>query len=106
MGKGTLINGIKTIVNKWQGSVSVIEMECEGNLKLNQTDDGNFDLIDFFYQDEVEVSTYTDNVITDVKTIPYTELSFDLLDEILNELEIYDVSMENAMDSICDEDWD
>ena len=105
MSKGRTINGIKSVIEKWGGSITTKEMECETSFKLDHISDKHFSLIERFYREDVEVITYIDGEEKDVFNVPYTNLSFDLLDEILNELETYDIMMDKTMDSCRDEDW-
>jgi hypothetical protein len=80
-------------------------MECETSFKLDHISDKHFSLIERFYREDVEVITYIDGEEKDIFNVPYTNLSFDLLDEILNAMETYDVMMDKTMDSCRDEDW-
>jgi hypothetical protein len=105
MSKGRIINGIKSVIDKWGGSITTKEMERETSFKLDHISDKHFSLIERFYRDDVEVITYIDGEEKDIFNVPYTNLSFDLLDEILNAMETYDVMMDKTMDSCRDEDW-
>ena len=105
MSKGRTINGIKSVIEKWGGSISTKDMELESSPVYQTLGKDHHILIERFYKDEVEVVTYIHGIETDVNTIPYESLDFDTLDEILNEMLTYDIMMDKTMDSCRDEDW-
>jgi hypothetical protein len=105
MSKGRTINGIKSVIEKWGGSISTKDMELESSFTLDYISDKHFSLIERFYPNDVEVVTYIDDIEKDVFNVSYEELTFDVLNEILNTMETYDIMMDKTMDSCRDEDW-
>lgn len=105
MGKGRTITAIKAIIDKWGGSISTNDMESESSPIYNQVSKDHYSLIERFYRDEVEVVTYVHQQEVDVFNVSYENIDEDLLEEIYNELEAYDVGMDKTLDICRDEDW-
>lgn len=105
MSKGRTINGIKSVLKKWNGSLTTKDLEMESSPVYQTLGKDHQILIERFYEDEVEVVTYVHGLEVDTNTIPYESLDFDTLDEILNEMETYDIMMDKTMDRIRDEDF-
>jgi len=98
MEKQEMINECKRIIGDW-GSVNTAErqLDCSpcvrsvGNGKQNVSD-----LIERFDVDGVEVVVYNDEIEVTSYDLKYEDLDDDILDEVYNILDIYDIEMKNS----------
>ena len=98
MEKQEMINECKRIIGDW-GSVNTAERELDcspcvrsvGNGKQNVSD-----LIERFDVDGVEVVVYNDEIEVTSYDLKYEDLDDDILDEVYNILDIYDIEMKNS----------
>jgi len=107
MSKAKTIKRIKAILGDWGGTnTAELELDCSpcinsiGNGKNNVSQ-----LIERFNVDSVTAITYHDELELGEEDIDYEDLSNELLDEILNIMEEYDVSMNKAMYKCRDENF-
>jgi hypothetical protein len=104
MSKAKTIKRIKAILGDWGGTK--LELDCSpcinsiGNGKNNVSQ-----LIERFNVDSVTAITYHDELELGEEDIDYEDLSNELLDEILNIMEEYDVSMSKTIDKCRDENF-
>ena len=104
MTKEQLIKGIKSVIGKW-GSLTTADMEMSSSPMFNYMSKDHFSTIERFGTDDVEVITYVHEVEVDSNTVSYEDLDYDLLFDIHNELESYDIGMTKTMEKMRDENW-
>ena len=107
MNKKEKIERIHQIMDEW-GSTTSGELELESSPCINSIGNGKNNvsqLVEYFYRNYVTTITYHDEHELGENDIFYEDLSDDILDEILNILEEYDVSMTKLMNSTRDENF-
>ena len=104
MNKQEYISEIKSIVDKW-GGVTTSEMELEASPVYKTFGKDQFQLVERFNRDGVTILSYTHETEVDGFDLDYTELDENLLHEIHQILEEYDVRNEKIFDNIRNEDF-
>jgi hypothetical protein len=95
MTREEIINDIKKIVNKYNGSISAFDMELESSFSVFGI--GKTQLIaETFEVDSVGVLVFVNDSEVDLDDVEYAEFSSDILSEILVLLENYDVDQEKT----------
>lgn len=90
--KTTKILRIKEIIREW-GSTTTAELEADSSpcISSNGTNKMNVStLVEGFYQNDVNIVTYNNETEIADDTIPYEDLTEEVIDEILYLLEDYD----------------
>ena len=93
MTKEEQIYEIKRIIRKW-GSTNSSELELESSPCIRSVGNGKnniSELVESFYIDSVEVITYHGENEIDWRNEDYEDLSEDVIDEIYNILDQYEV---------------
>jgi hypothetical protein len=97
------IRRIQEIISEW-GQVTSGELELESSPCVN-SNGGVVQLIEKFEFKGVDVYTYHNDIEINSDFVPYNELSDDILDEVSDILEQYDVEQEKLFNSIKGEDF-
>lgn len=95
--KQKLINGIKSIIEEW-GGVTTSELGLDCSPIYNQMGKNNFALVERFNRNGVTVIHYVHDNEVDDFDVDYQELKVDLLEEIYQILEQYNVEKQKTMD--------
>lgn len=93
MTKEEQISEIKRIIRKW-GSTSSVDLELESSPCIRSVGNGRdniSELVESFDKDSVEIITYHGEDEIDWRNEDYEDLSEDIIDEIYNILEQYEV---------------
>jgi hypothetical protein len=98
------INHIKKVLNTW-GITTSSELELSSSPVYNNLTGKICTLVENFNLDGVGVVTYDDDIDIYEYDIPYEDLSDDLIDEIYEIIDQYDVAQNKLYDSIRDEDY-
>jgi len=98
------IEFIKKVLFTW-GDTSTTELELESSPVYNNLTGKICTLVEEFTEDYVHVVTYDDDIDIDEDDIPYEKLSDELIDEIYDLIEQYNIVQEKLYDSIRDEDF-
>lgn len=98
------IDRIKEILGIW-GMTTTSELELESSPVYYTISNDVCALIEVFTQDCVRVLTYNDEIVIDENDVSYEDLSNELIDEIYDIIENYDVNQNKLHDSIRDEDF-
>jgi len=93
------IEHIKKVLRTW-GMTSTAELELSSSPVYN-----NSALVEEFTEDNVRVITYDDELGIDEDNVLYEDLSDDLIDEIYEIIDQYDVKQNKLHDSCKDENW-
>ena len=101
--KTSKINRIKEILGIW-GMTTTADLELESSPSYFIISNDVCALVEEFTQDYVRVITYNDDIQIDENDVPYEDLSDELIDEIYDIIENYDVAQNKLHDSIRDED--
>lgn len=99
MTKDEQISEIKRIIREW-GSTSCAELETESSPCIKSIGNGRNNisqLVETFYVDSVEAVTYQDDTVIAWDNFDYEELSEDIINEIYEIIEQYDVLMYKTM---------
>jgi hypothetical protein len=94
MTKDEQISEIKRIIREW-GSTSCAELETESSPCIKTIGNGRNNisqLVETFYVNSVEAVTYQDDTIIAWDNFDYEELSEDIINEIYEIIEQYEVS--------------
>jgi hypothetical protein len=102
--KQKLINGIKSIIEEW-GGATTSELELGCSPIYNQMGKNNFALVERFNRNGVTVIHYVHDNEVDDFDVDYQELKVDLLEEIYQILEQYNVEQQKTMDRCKDENF-
>jgi hypothetical protein len=89
MKKPKIIEKIKSIISEW-GGVSTGEIPLAGTPVYNRMGKHICALVEYFSNEDVEVSTYVNDIETESINVNYEDLKKPLLIEILDILIIYD----------------
>jgi hypothetical protein len=95
------IRFIKNVINDW-GETSCCELELDHSPCITSTGNGGgnvCELVEQFHADEVETIVYDDQVEVEYNTYKYEDLSDDIIDEIWDIMEKYDVEQEKLKES-------
>lgn len=98
------IEFIKKVLFTW-GDTSTTELELESSPVYNNLTGKICTLVEEFTEDYVRVVTYDDDIYIHEVDIPYEKLSDELIDEIYDLIEQYNIVQEKLYDSIRDEDF-
>lgn len=104
MTKNQLVKGIKKFMGKW-GTLTTKDLEMESSFVFCVMSKDHTSLIERLYSDSVGVVTYVHETEVDEVKVIYENVDYDLLYDIYNELERYDVMMTKTMDKCRDENW-
>jgi len=99
------IEYIKRVLSNW-GMTTTAELELESSPVFNNVSGKVCALVEEFTQDYVRVITYDDEIIITEDDVPYEDLSDDLIDEIYEIIDQYDVAQQKLHDSCRNEDRD
>ncbi len=102
--KKILIHEIKRIIEDW-GATTSCDLQLDSSPCLNSIGNGKnnvCELIEYFNHDGVGTVTYQDELELDENDYPYEDLSLDILEEIANIMEDYDVDMTKTMERCKD----
>jgi hypothetical protein len=103
--KAGKIKRIQHILNEW-GSTSCCELELDHSPSLNSMAGGNIaELVEEFDVNTVSAVTYDDDMEIGWNDYTYDELSDDVIDEILEIMEDYDVAQQKLFDSTKNENF-
>ena len=86
------ISRIKEIIGEW-GATTTAELEADSSPCISSSGTNRMNvstLVEGFNSDDVDIVTYNNETEIAEDTIPYEDLSEDVIDEILNLLEDYD----------------
>lgn len=97
MQKKTVIKKIKQIIQS-QGSLSTAELESGSSPVYATLGQDSCALVERFNLNDVEVIVYAHEQEVDSFSLSYEELEKDVLEEILFELEQYEVAMDKTME--------
>jgi len=103
LNKTQLIEKIQTIIENW-GSVNSAELNLDCS-PCYASVGNSVSLVERFNRNDVDIVTNFDGQEIDEFSKDYEELEQDLLTEILDILENYDVDMQKIMDSCKDENF-
>lgn len=103
--KTNTIRDIKNIIRIW-GTITDADMELISSPVINQVGKDHFTLAESYHLDYVGTTTYVHESVTDTEDIPYEDLTQEVLDEILENLQTYDEFMNKTLDKCRDENWD
>ena len=95
---------IQSFIDKY-GALDSAELELNSSPFYGSTGDRTIALIEKLYRNIVEVVTYVNDDEVDSLNVLYSELPQDLLDEILESLEQYDVEMEKVIEKSRDNNF-
>lgn len=98
------IKHIKSVLSTW-GMTTTHELELPSSPVYENLTGKICSLIEEFTEDYVRVVTYHDDIDIDEKEIPYDELSDELIDEIHEIIDQYDLYRNKLHDSCKDEDF-
>jgi hypothetical protein len=107
MTKRKIINRIKSLVEKHQncGCVTMAMMETESSPCIASLGQSTHQLVETLYKDVVEAIVYVHDREEDASLITYENLSDEILNEILEDIEQYDVAQGKLYDNIRSEDF-
>jgi hypothetical protein len=105
MSKSRIIHGIKNIVKQYGGVLTTKDLDMETPPLYKSLGDDHQELVERFFPDEVEVTTYAYDEQTTKTLMPYENLEYDTLEEIMVEMEIYVMMKENHGYVDQDDDW-
>ncbi len=86
------ISRIKEIIREW-GSTTTAELEADSSPCISSSGTNRMNvstLVEGFYQNDVNIVTYNNETEIADDTIPYEDLTEEVIDDILNLLEDYD----------------
>ena len=104
MNKQETIKTIRKIISNW-GTITDADMELTSSPVVNQMGKDHFSLAESYHLDYVGVTTYVHEIVTDETDMSYEDLSDDVLDEILDNLQTYDEYMWKTMDKCRNENF-
>ena len=107
MEKHEQIAEIKRIIAEW-GMVATYELELDCSPCINSIGNGKNNvsqLVEEFYSTTVKAVTYHDELELGDEEIAYEDLSEDLIDEIYQIMEQYDLAQIKLYDSCKNEDF-
>ncbi len=98
--KEAKIDRIKSILSTWgMTTASELELECSPCLRSTGSNKNNIsELVEEFIEDYARVVTYHNETEIAENDVPYEDLPDDIIDEIHNIIEQYDVEMQKTMD--------
>lgn len=86
------INEIKNIINNW-GAFSISDIELQASPVYNSISKDNFQLVERFDINGVDVITYIHETVVNEEIVEYENLSDELIDKILLITRFYDEQM-------------
>jgi len=98
------IDRIVEILSEW-GEITTSELELESSPVYNNLTGKICTLVEEFTEDYVRVVTYDDDIDINEYDVPYEDLSDDLIDEIYEIIDQYDVEQNKLHESIRDSDF-
>ncbi len=98
------IDRIMEILNMW-GQTTTSELELESSPVYNNLTGRICSLVETFNPKYVSVVTYDDDIDINEFDVNYEDLSNELLDEIYEIIDKYDIAQNKLHDSIRDEDF-
>jgi hypothetical protein len=107
MDKTEQIAEIKRIIAEW-GCTTACELELDSSPCINSLGNGKNNvsqLVEMFNSDHVTAVTYHDDNEIGEEDIIYEDLSEDIIDEIYNHLEQYDIAQIKLYGSIKNENF-
>lgn len=93
------ISRIKEIIREWGGTTTA-ELEADSSPCISSSGTNKMNvstLVEGFYQNDVNIVTYNNETEIADDTIPYEDLTEDVIDEILDLLEDYDTDNSKTM---------
>ena len=104
MTKEQYISDIKSIIDKW-GSVTSREQELEASPVYNTFGKDHIQLVERFNRNSVTIVSYIHEIEVDEFDVDYDQLSENLLYDIYDILDQYNVGMEKTFQKIRNENW-
>jgi len=104
MTKEQYISDIKSIIDKW-GSVTSREQELEASPVYNTFGKDHIQLVERFNRNSVTIVSYIHEIEVDEFDVDYDQLSENLLYDIYDVLDQYNVGMEKTFQKIRNENW-
>lgn len=107
MEKNEQITEIKRIIAEW-GTTTASELELDSSPCINSLGNGKNNvskLVEMFNSDHITAVTYHDQNELGEEDIVYEDLSEDIIDEIYNIMEQYNLAQIKLYDSIKDENF-
>ena len=104
MTKEQYISEIKSIIDKW-GGTTACELELEASPVYNTFGKDHIQLVERFNRNSVTIVSYIHETEVDEFEVDYDQLSENLLYDIYDILDQYNVGMEKTIDKIRNENW-
>lgn len=104
MTKEQFISEIKSIIDKW-GSVTTCDLQLEASPVYNSFGKDHIQLVERFNSNSVTIVSYIHETEVDEFEVDYDQLSENLLYDIYDALDQYNVGMEKTFEKIRNENF-
>jgi len=104
MKREQFISEIKSIIDKW-GGVTTCDLQLESSPVYNTFGKDHIQLVERFNRNSVTIVSYIHETEVDEFDVDYDQLSEELLYDIYDILDQYNVGMEKTMDKIRNENY-